>query len=907
MKKAKLFNYVDPNIVNEASTIVADAMAAFLKETFGEHNSDQLKAAAMAAIAAFFSTMIHGGHHDQAHRAAVSASKSISHAVDSANIAADKIQQPKEKLLTTLNIASQLIKRAAMLGIPEFPEHTREQIGNDVATVMNLFTCLPKKATTKGKGLFGGGIHDYVNNLNTEWLNPEDDVVGGGFMDWFSGLFSSGSNDTTTSSASDFSSDINTTNTTYSPYGFTPKPGYVPPPGMTPVPDSGTSDAYPLVALKDQPPGPMEFPQTPMQKIREIFGTKILENQNVGIETGGYDKPPGFFKSLLGLVPAAVNWATGNPYATLMTLNYAIPIVRNLWTPTTKLLGFIGDQTYGRLRRAVKSGNYDANLQQVDRELEALKRRNEVKRKKGELGDPVPFGTELRLNANTLGKIVKGIMEWNDNRITDFQKWADEPETKKAFSNLATTVSTLAPAAAQDYLLYKQRMMQYQREVDKARQEHAYQEARERQAITRENARIIAENKRERDEAMRYNSDVMAERADAIGYLDRLNKYDQTVREAKEKFIDQTLEYQKHVKDFERKKLTLAAEREANQKIWATGAALGKGILTTVALAVTGAPGGPLGIAAGITAGATYTISSTMQAYNDHAAAANLLYDEALQAENAHNAILAEQKRREARQEAEQARQSMKEGIKEYTKLQKEYKEVLDKQAKERMQKVEQVAENFVNAGTNAIDAAAALKNADLLRQEGTYIPPIDTSGTIPMPRPPVPHKTLKYVPPEIAADDPRLAQYIPKPFFEPIKPLDIYSMPYTKQALAELDAKLAANQPQPKQPEKKVDDPLPYVKALKKTKVDSTNGVSQTLRTTIQRQPSKIVLDPYGAVGNKYSYSKRSPATATSRFIPSAVLSFQSPSTFSSPSSLSSSLSSSSRTQPKAKRARRK
>lgn len=295
-------------ITKELFPIARDSVLGFLNESINP-NPDQIEVALLTGLTAFLSTLKNGGQHDQAYRAAVACGKSVPHAVDSANIIGDRYHSPRKKTFVTIRTASGLIKRAALSTLTGFPEHKKELIGRDIEGTAKLFTLIPKKSRTKGRGLFGAGAGSFENNLNTEWLNPNDDDVvtdfeGSGLFDWFSS-----SNSTDTSTVNDPML-FNTTDVT---------PAWADPNLTTPA------DADPT-----------------------LMSTDADQPLSSKIETG----LKAFGLGALGLL-------TGNPAVQGMALQVGIPLAWQLGKTIGKGLYMVGDATIGTLRRKIKEKDWE--------------------------------------------------------------------------------------------------------------------------------------------------------------------------------------------------------------------------------------------------------------------------------------------------------------------------------------------------------------------------------------------------------------------------------------------------------------------------------------------------------------------------------------------------------------------
>lgn len=748
---------ITPGLINELKPIAADSIISYLDESINA-NPDQIEVALLAGITAFLSTLRNGGQHDQAYRAAIASSKSVSHAVDSANLISDRYKSPRKKTLSTIRTASGLIKRAALSTLTGFPEDKKENIGRDIEGITNLFTLIPKRSSSKGSGLFGAGIGGFENNLNTEWLNPNDDdtafFTGSGFWD-FLGL----------------SSDM-----------------------PNPLPDDTGITAY-------EPQTTTYDPTTQ---------TSILADPNL-VSTNADAPSPGFWSKvgngLLSLGTGAVGLLTGNPMLQALAFQAAVPTAQAVLPVIGKGLHMIGDATYGQFRRYIKNNNWTDNS-----------------------------------NTGFLGKIghgmargLKSVYNWNDSQINAATEWAKRHDMQQSIGKLGATISQLAPALGQDYLIYKQRMQAYQQQQKQAKAQFDYEQKKEQQEIERYNAEMKAKNNRERQEALMYNSDKMAEYADELGYFNELKEHDQKVKVAKEQYLDSLEDFQRIKNEEKRNDLTASAKR-AERDAWINTAG------STVSLAVDG-------VSAFLDSGASFVEKAASKVLNFFTSAkeskekALNLSEQAAAAEAAGDFNKAAQLDREAMKEAKSMQENMAKGFEANEKLNIE-RETLE--TRKMSSPKNDVVKDLTNIAHGVNDIFYARDRAKQYENMSVDPAPTDRSNLEIAPRHKPRMASLKYVPDEMTDDDPRLKKFIARQFYEAPLPWNIYATPHTEQAVQRLPAVLAAYD-KPKQESIPMPE-LPYVNPLPVHHVNPGSGSNNSLRTQpilIQKSPSLVRPTP--------------------------------------------------------------
>lgn len=313
-----LSDRITPGLIKELIPIGVDSILSYISQS-PKITPDQIEAALLSGLMAFLSTIKNGGHHDEAYNAAVSATKSLPQAVDAANIVADKYRSPNKKLNVTLKAATGLISRAALTSLPSFPEEKKEKIANDIESILNVFTIIPKKSLSKKKGLFGSGVGNFENNLNTEWLNPNEESLIGGWS-W---------------------SDLNPLNWFGSNVQSVDQPFI----------DQGTSSDA-LIPLG--PPGPLE--QAP-RTLNDIYGKEILDINRIENETGGYPSSVSSAAKTAGTA-GLLSAITGNPYLVSLGLQLTPTIAKYVFPVLGGLAGGVIDGTFGNLRRYVRSQSW---------------------------------------------------------------------------------------------------------------------------------------------------------------------------------------------------------------------------------------------------------------------------------------------------------------------------------------------------------------------------------------------------------------------------------------------------------------------------------------------------------------------------------------------------------------------
>lgn len=164
--------------------IIIDAAKVFLAKS-SQVNMEQLHAALVAALTAFRSTLMNGGLFDQGYKAAIGVSQSVPGAINSSETVVKKTKNPTKRIVDKITVVSSLLGQAAANNITGVDPRLRSSVLNDVSTVMKLYSVFPFKK--KDDEVRGGSIpmSDSSFEYNFKWLFPDDELEGGGIMDYW--------------------------------------------------------------------------------------------------------------------------------------------------------------------------------------------------------------------------------------------------------------------------------------------------------------------------------------------------------------------------------------------------------------------------------------------------------------------------------------------------------------------------------------------------------------------------------------------------------------------------------------------------------------------------------------------------------------------------------------------------
>ena len=825
-------NYVPeitPELINTLLPITRDAIVAFFDKSASQ-NPEQLKAAVVAAIAAFLSTLSNNGVYDQAYRAGIAASKSVPQAVIAANLANDKIRNPVRKINDTLRTTVSLIGRAAKSTLPGFSRAARESVANDVSAATAAFSLLPQNEETKGKGLIGGSSFS-DEGINTAWLVPDDDTAylkGGDDLDADIGddsylesmvstlgnWFSSG-----VSKIGNFFSSINPvprqgTDELYETramrnirrinavkardiferdYGTSPEWSA---PLQSTDADYAAIDPNRVTKWEDGPQS--TWKDAPKQnidlsKIASKFKNTFISPEDTAQSTDA-DTP--FLWKLGEKWDSFKNAITGgNPILTRIAI-HAAPYLLYYGAPLAgKLLYSLGDATYGNLRRLFKKADFTEK-------------------------EPAENTTWLGRTARAAMRGVQNVMKFNDSVLGSVSKWAKRKDVKRAAENVGKTILALAPAAAQDYLDYKQKMRIFEQQKKAARQQFMIDQQQQKDAVDAYNAGVIADNKRAIRDAQVANSNTMAKFAQEQENYEKLLAYDAKVKEKTDAFNDQVAQYRYRQKMAE---LTAAEAAAHSQRIMA-------GIT------------GLIGVAG--TAGAIFTGGTSLAAAGALTAALTAAGDLAASAHNhALNAERLEQAGRaaEAQQELSLYRKELNQATNDAIKYQKELA-ALEQKKLDRSEASVIKAQQAVTDAIGKVSTAQANYDAAHARVEG-YKDLIEPTQeyVAPFRQAPV-EGNMVAVPDEIRPDDPRLRKFYAREYIDPLPPPGMFMPTNTLNTIQNVLPGLLAEKP------KKPKTVVPYVNPMPLEHVDAAQGRASTLRTTVTpmyRAPKQYTLQP--------------------------------------------------------------
>lgn len=791
-------NYVPeitPDLINTLLPVTRDAIVAFFDKSASQ-NPEQLKAAVVAAIAAFLSTLSNNGVYDQAYRAGIAASKSVPQAVIAANIANDKIRNPVRKINDTLRTTTSLIGKAAKSTLPGFSRAARESVANDVSAATAAFSLLPQNKETTGKGLIGGSSFN-SDGLNTAWLVPDDDtayIKGGSLSSFFGNVIDhiagfvapTGSYSHIVAAQDQYDRD----------YGFSPESAA---PLQSTDADYAAIDPNRVSTWKDDPTAQSSWRDNPQwknmlgvdtTKLWHNLRDKILTPEDTAQSTDA-DKP--FFMKLGEKWDSFKDAVTGgNPLVTAAAIQ-SLPYVFQYGLPLAKsLFQLIGDNTYGRLRRLVKKTNF-----------------NET--------EPEEQTSWIGRAARKTMRGIQNVMKFNDGVLDGLSTWSNRKDVRRAASKLGKTILALAPAAAQDYINYKQRMKVFEQQKKAAKQQFMIDQQREKDAVDAYNANVIAQNKKEIRDAQTVNSNIAAKYAQELENHENLLKYDAKVKETTDATNLAIAEYRHKTKMAE-----LSAEEAAafSQKIFG-GISAGLGAVGTI-LTVSGVATVPGLILDGLAAAAGYAAAA-----GDHSNKAKLLEQQG-NAAGAQAELLAAQK-------------NLEEATKTAEKYQKQFDTFQQKQLDKSQASIDKLSKSMQDAMAKfgAADARYEAAKARMKEYEG-LVEPIQ-EYIAPYRQAPI-EGSYVAVPDEIRPDDPRLRKFYAQQFIEPIAPPEMYIPVNTLSTIHNVLPELLADKP------KKEKTVLPYVNPMPLEHVNAAQGRASTLRTTVTptyRAPKQYNLQP--------------------------------------------------------------
>jgi len=719
---------ITPGFINELKPVAVDSIISYLDESINA-NPDQLEVALLAGITAFLSTLRNGGQHDQAYRAAIASSKSVPHAVDSANIISDRYRSPRKKTLATIRAASGLIKRAALTTLTGFPEDKKENIGRDIEGITNLFTLIPKHSTSKGSGLFGAGIGDFENNLNTEWLNPNDDDVasfnGSGFWDWFK---------------------------------------------SNPTPQTTDYDPETQSSIWDDP----NLVCTDTDAQSSIWDDPNLVCTDADAPSSGFWGKLG--KGLLALGTGAAALVTGNPMVQAMALQAAIPIAKEALPVVLKGAHMLGDATYGTFRRYIKRNDWEDNSNTGFF---------------GKIGHGMARGLKSMYKWND--SQIDAIDKWSDNHdmqksVKRLGATIEQlaPALGQDYLAYKQKMQVYQQQQQQARAQFNYEQQKEKQEVERFNAEMKAKNAKERQEALMYNSDRMAEYADELeylDELKKHDEKVKAAKEQ---YMDDVREFQKIKNE--EKRDDLTAAAKREHRDavIHTTGATITTLLTAASAYMAyTGATIGS---TGVGVPVGAVLG--LGSAALYAAGQAYSHFSNASENQEKALKFS---EQAAAAEAAGDFARAAQLDKESMKEAKLMQENMAKGIAENEKLSKERAAAEAARTKAMMNSAQDVVKGLTDVAQGVSKAMDASDRAERYAHMSVEPPPVDKSGLEFAPRKKPRMASLKYVPDEMTDDDPRLKKFIAREFFEAPLPANIYSTTNTAQAVQRLPAVLAA------------------------------------------------------------------------------------------------------------------
>lgn len=447
MKRKSDFFDIDPifSSLDELIPIAENTINAAIAESNGHISRDQLQIAIIAGLSAFISTLGHGGAFDQGEKAAITIGKSLPHIIVAANKVNKEYANPKDRIFHMLRTAAGLLSRAATSTLSGFLPEKRADIGKDIEIPILLVSSYAnKKRKMKGSGKIN--ITPSFE-IGVSWLYPASGITGGGIFDTISDWWTG--NGAKRERLQQMQEPMPEQNLT---------PGDVSPLDQLNLTNSIIPDP--------DAPGLLD----------KLGNVRVLTS---ALSTGA------------NIVAGA---ATGNPLFWVNAVAGSLPIINALLPIAGGLGSRIVKHTYGKWIR-----------------------------------DRVAANPERWPRYSSLIRNV-------DSFTNDVSNWWNTKEQKKLRKQLMLTAETMVPAIAQDYMYNKQRKAAWDANVERERTLHLFKkaehEAAEKDAnaeIDRANAVLAEDIRMERRKLEVKNSNILANEAqDMADYEDMVKHNDVT-------------------------------------------------------------------------------------------------------------------------------------------------------------------------------------------------------------------------------------------------------------------------------------------------------------------------------------------------------------------------------------------
>ena len=412
-------------------------------------------------------------------------------------------------------------------------------------------------------------------------------------------------------------------------------------------------------------------------------------------------------------------------------------------------------------------------------------------------------------------------------------KLTSNSEINDRIAKITKAVKKLAPAMAQDYIAYQNRMRAYQDQQMYRKALFDRQEEQRRYDIQRQNAIFMANERRSREEALLHNKQEVARQEADKKYLEELAQYHKKLEQVEKEFREKQRKYL----ELQGKRQNDEASRQLlrqSRKEYANAAASAAGLIADIAgmvlyppsaitaavgavgnlgaPAAPGAPGAP-----GAQPGAFFNLDR-LQNFADSADEYTRLAEDARQLGDF--------------QLAHTYEQAADANLRHFHQIY----DVSRSELKANEDRFYKGLTSFGRLGSDLVKGVSGLyfgykdsTDAERLKNRELLIPPQKEYVGPPPSRAPY-MANLRYVPEEVKDDDPRLVKYVKHEYIpEPI-PADMYSTPRTYHMVNDVLPQMKKKKFSPGEGLSE----LPYVAPIPVVRVNPSSGARNTLRTHV-------------------------------------------------------------------------
>lgn len=468
---------------------------------------DQVIAAMVNGIMAFFGTIAYGGLPEQGERAALSIGENLPGIVVATTKAMKKVKDPIKRLDGTVNTAAALLRSSAMNGLQGASEKTKQIVGDIVYDTARNFSYSDAHTSSSSLQKRGGGV---IGNsgIEIDWLSPNTKQ-----MNTLRGGFGSALGLTLLSTALGVGGNI---------------AGQAAYQAWTQKPDTGSLDALGQYAKLDGSPDPVMDAYADYNN-----STNTTSGYNSTNATSGYN---GAFTTAANFTNSSGTWAMPSRqdmvYGNISYPNVSYPSVPSI--PT-------------------------ANATEIKPNLQP-----EPPKSTGLVGMMQDHPIISQVAANLLYPLItKGVVPYVYGALKD-SKWAGPTVKKlaqkvksrvgkKTIKGFTRTLDVLVPAAINDYFTYLQQQNAY-RQAIKERNERAVFDAKDATQRLKELQRGITDRNKQIEvanaEKLKANKEA---RQKAI--TTNVNRQEEYLREKNEteEYNAAVRKYAKDLVDFETK------------------------------------------------------------------------------------------------------------------------------------------------------------------------------------------------------------------------------------------------------------------------------------------------------------------------------------------------------------------